>query len=165
MRDMAPKKTGAPPFAWTAEIEDEILTRIAKGQSVVDICEDDWLPAQSTLYKRLSNDPEFAERYARAREVQADTLFDEILQIADNGRNDWMERKGEPSAGYVENGEALRRSEIRINARKWMAGKLRPKVYGDKSIVEGAGPNGEHVVTRIVIEAATDGNSNDPTAT
>lgn len=153
---------GAPAFPWTADIEDEILARIAKGQSVVDICEDDWLPSQSTLYKRLSNDPAFAERYARAREVQADTLFDEILQIADDGRNDWMERRGEDSKGYVENGEALRRSEIRINARKWMAGKLRPKVYGDRSVIEGPGANGEHLVTRIVIEAAYD-NSQDQT--
>lgn len=134
------------PYPWTDEIEDEILTRIAKGQSAVDICSDDWLPSQTTLYKRLRNDQEFAQKYAQAREVQADTLFDEILQIADDGRNDWIERKDQDNAGYAENGEALRRSQIRIDARKWMAGKLRPKVYGDRSIVEGPGPNGEHTV-------------------
>lgn len=126
---------GAPPYAWTAEIEDELLTRIGKGESLVDICEDDWLPSQATVYRRLAADPEFSERYARAREVQADTIFDEILHIADDARNDWMERKGETSKGWIENGEHIQRSRLRIEARKWMAGKLRPKVYGEKTTV------------------------------
>ena len=131
---------GAPSYKWTQEIEDEILDRIAKGQSVVDICDDDWLPSQRTLYRRLEADDEFRQRYARARDMQADTLFDEILQIADDGRNDWMERKSAENPGWVENGEALRRSEIRINARKWMAGKLRPKAYGEKiGLTDGEG--------------------------
>ena len=136
---------GDDPYPWTEAIETEIFERIAKGQSLVDICDDDWLPSQPTVYRRLNADEEFRQRYAHAREVQADTLFDEVLQIADDGRNDWMARKGKDATGYDENGEALRRSQLRIDARKWMAGKLKPKVYGDKSIVEGAGPNGEHL--------------------
>ena len=136
---------GAPQYKWTQEIEDEILDRIAKGQSVVDICDDDWLPSQRTLYRRLEADEEFRQRYARARDMQADTLFDEILQIADDGRNDWMERKSAENPGWIENGEALRRSEIRINARKWMAGKLRPKVYGEKQTTTLENPDGSAV--------------------
>ena len=66
--------------------------------------------------------------------MQADALFDEILDIADDGDNDWMERKGEDgqSLGWRENGEALRRSALRVDARKWMAGKLQPKKYSEK---------------------------------
>jgi hypothetical protein len=145
---------GDKPYPWTKEIEDEILSRIARGQSVVDICDDEWLPSQATLYRRLADDKEFSERYTRAREVQADTLFDEILQIADDGRNDWMSRKDEGNAGYVENGEALRRSEIRINARKWMAGKLRPKKYGEKLELGGTGEGGalNIVVRQFTVE-------------
>ena len=39
---------------------------------------------------------------------------------------------GDQGAGWRENGEALRRSQIRIDARKWMASKLKPKKYGVK---------------------------------
>lgn len=69
-----------------------------------------------------------------AHAAQADALFDDILTIADDGQNDWMEKKNADgkNIGWMENGEALRRSALRIDARKWMAGKLRPKVYGDK---------------------------------
>lgn len=74
----------------------------------------------------------------RAREAQADAIFDEILDIADDGSNDWMERHDAEggSIGWKENGEAIGRSRLRIDARKWMAGKLRPKVYGEKLGVE-----------------------------
>lgn len=111
-----------------------ICERIANGESLRQILETEGMPASSTVFLWLSEDAGFSERYARAREAQADALFDDILTIADDGRNDWMERKnadGE-NIGWQENGEALRRSQLRVDARKWMAGKLRPKKYGDK---------------------------------
>lgn len=79
--------------------------------------------------------------YAHAREAQAATLFDEILDIADDARNDWMEKRSAEGeqVGWQENGEAIRRSQLRIDARKWVAGKLRPKKYGDKLDVERGG--------------------------
>ena len=90
------------------------------------------MPSKTTVFRWLSAFPDFRDQYARAREIQADTLFDDILDIADDARNDWMERRGEDDAGWQVNGENIRRSQVRIEARKWMAGKLRPKVYGDK---------------------------------
>jgi len=93
------------------------------------------------VFRWLASDEAFREMYARAREAQADTLFDEILDIADDARNDWMEKRSAEGeqVGWQENGEAIRRSQLRIDARKWMAGKLRPKKYGDKLDVEHGG--------------------------
>jgi len=111
-----------------------ICERIANGESLRQICDGDNMPATSTVCLWLAQDSQFSEQYARAREAQADAIFDDILSIADDGRNDWMERKnadGE-NIGWMENGEAMRRSQLRIEARKWMAGKLKPKKYGDK---------------------------------
>ncbi len=110
-----------------------ILERIADGESLRAICEGENTPARSLVFEWLAADASFADQYAHAREEQADALFDEILDIADDGRNDWMKRNhGEDDPAWVENGEALNRSRIRIDARKWMAGKLRPKKYGDR---------------------------------
>jgi hypothetical protein len=136
---------GDKPYPWTPEIEAEIFERLANAEPLADICEDDWLPSARTVYRRLKDDEPFRQRYAHAREMQADTIFDEILQIADDARNDWMERKGAEDKGWTENGEHIQRSRLRIDARKWMAGKLRPKVYGDKLEVSGAGDDGAHV--------------------
>lgn len=127
------------PSEFTQEIADKICERLADGESLRSICEAEEMPSKTTVFRWLNANPDFRDQYARAREVQADTLFDDILDIADNARNDWMERRGEDDAGWQVNGENIRRSQVRIEARKWMAGKLRPKVYGDKIDVNHSG--------------------------
>ena len=109
-----------------------ICERIANGESLRQILETEGMPASSTVFKWLSDDASFSEQYARAREAQADAVFDDILSIADDGRNDWMQRNYGEETRRVENGEAIRRSQLRIDARKWMAGKLKPKKYGER---------------------------------
>lgn len=107
------------------------------------------MPGQATVFRWLTGNEPFREQYTQARLTQADALFDEILNIADDGRNDWMAVHGEGAVGWKENGEALQRSRLRIDARKWMAGKLRPKVYGDKVSAELSGPDGGPIETSI----------------
>lgn len=121
-------KRGAPAFRWTPEIESEILKRMAEGESLRTICKDDWLPSRTTVRIRAIEDEDFAVRYARARELQADELFDQIKDIADDSTEDWMDGDGGPKLDV----EHVQRSKLRIDSRKWMAAKLRPKVYGDK---------------------------------
>lgn len=112
----------------------ELLERIADGESLRAICRDDHMPDKATVFRWLADDADLRDQYARARETQADSIFDEIIEIADDARNDWMERQGPDGqgVGWQLNGDHVQRSRLRIDARKWMAGKLRPKVYGDK---------------------------------
>lgn len=96
-----------------------ICERIAQGESLRAISADIGIPA-STVCEWLSKDAAFAEQYAHAREAQADTLADEIIGIADS--------EGDP--------QKLR---LMVDARKWVASKLKPKRYGDKVDVEHSG--------------------------
>jgi hypothetical protein len=107
-------------------------------------------------YARLSagQHKDFCNQYNHARVAQADSLVDDILLIADDARNDWMKRNGENATGYQENGEVLRRSALRIDARKWLAGKMAPKKYGDKQQVEHSGPDGGPVTLEALITAS-----------
>ena len=123
---------------FSQEIFDTICDRLADGESLRSICSDDGMPTKSNVFRWLTGHPERADQYARAREAQADALFDDVLSIADDARNDWMEQHGEDDVGYKVNGEHIQRSRLRIDARKWMAGKLRPKVYGEKIAIGGA---------------------------
>src|SRR3546814_4173198 len=86
------------------------------------------------------------QQYARARDNQADTLADEILDIADDGSNDYV---GEDEK-Y--NGDAVARSRLRVDARKWLAGKLAPKKYGEKIDHTLANPDGSPVVFQTIFE-------------
>jgi hypothetical protein len=117
---------------YTEEVADIICERIADGESLKAICEDPAMPSKATVFKWLSEQPTFSDKYALAREAQSDALFDDILSIADDGRNDWMQKNFGEETRWVENGEAIRRSQLRIDARKWMASKLKPKKYGER---------------------------------
>ena len=129
------------PTTYTTDIADAICERLSDGRSLRSICLDDDMPSQTTVYRWLREDEAFQQQYARARAAQADAIFDEILDIADNSSNDWMERHGDDgeNIGWRENGEAMNRARLRVDARKWMAGKLAPKKYGDKLDVAHSG--------------------------
>lgn len=131
------------PTEFNEDIALRICERLADGESLKAMCEEEDMPARSTVFKWLAKpeNKQFVDMYTRAREEQADALFDEILAISDDGRNDWMERKDaeEENIGWRENGEALKRSHLRIEARKWAAAKLMPRKYSEKHQVEHTG--------------------------
>lgn len=94
----------------------------------------------STFFEWLQKDTskQYADSYARACEIRAEKLTDEILQIADEANADIVgfdEKTGKP----IINGEAINRSRLKVDTRKWLAGKLAPKKYGDKIDVTSKG--------------------------
>lgn len=125
----------ARPSIFTQELVDTICKRIAEGESVRTICKDDDMPSGVTIYNWLLDDDkkEFFKQYARARDAQAELMFDELLEIADDGRNDYMERENKDGSTYeVVNSEHINRSRLRVDTRKWYLSKVLPKKYGDK---------------------------------
>lgn len=112
-----------------------------------------------TFYAMLSGDEEKSKRYARACEARADAIFDEIIDIADSSNADLiMNDKG----GLTVDGEAVQRSRLKIDARKWVLSKLQPKKYGDKIDVT---TDGEKITVPILsfdpFEHATDNSTSE----
>ncbi len=99
------------------------------------------MPSKSTVMRWLSDEAneDFRDQYARARERQADHFADEILEIADDGHNDWMDRQVRKGV-FVRSPdhEHINRSKLRVDARKWLMSKLAPKKYGEKLELTGA---------------------------
>ena len=128
------KRGGQVRIPFTQDIADIVCERLINGESLRSICCDADMPSAPTVCDWLNKHPDFAEQYARAREAQADTLADEILDISDNGVNDWVEKHGADgqAEGWEYNGDAIQRSKLRVDARKWYAAKLAPKKYGER---------------------------------
>lgn len=123
------RRVGAPS-TYSHALAAEICTRLAAGESLRRVCRRPGMPDPSTVYDWL-NDPrkaEFTEQYSRARAAQADTYADEIVDIADDSKNDYIEGENGPEL----NPEAVQRARLRVDARKWFASKLAPKKYGEK---------------------------------
>jgi len=137
-----PKKMGRP-IVITEEVVARICEEIStKPVSLKTICTPKDMPAVSTVWDWIRKDQDFSDRYARAKEAQANLLAEEILAIADDNRGDEETRFDQDGQAYtVENKEYVNRSRLRIDARKWLAAKLLPKRFGDKVEIESNNTN------------------------
>ncbi len=141
------KKRGRPTL-YSQELANLICERVSTStMGLARLCElHDDIPEKITINVWRYRHPEFATQYAQAKLKQADLMAEEILEIADDAKNDWMESFSEDGdVGWKLNGEHVQRSRLRIDTRKWLASKLLPKQYGqqaeegkqvDKSVVE-----------------------------
>lgn len=123
----------ARPSSYCAETTDTICDLLAHGKSLVTICKLDTMPHYSTVMDWIAKHPEFAEKYARAREAQAEYMAEEILSIADDDSGDALFTE---DGKRVMNSEFVARSRLRVDSRKWLASKLLPKKYGDYQKVD-----------------------------
>lgn len=124
-----PKKNGRPS-KYTDKLADKICQMIAQGQSVRSICAKKDMISMQTFFRWLRENDKFREQYAHACEERSYMHAEDIIEIADNATNDYMEKlEGD---GYIFNSENVQRSRLRIDTRKWLMSKLNPKVYGDK---------------------------------
>jgi len=135
------------PSGYSPEIAAEICELIATTPRGIDaICsENDGLPSPRTVHRWLNEEEEFRQSYLRARERQADLLFDQCLEIADDGSNDTklVGREGEEHEAC--NSEWISRSKLRVETRMRMAGKLAPKKYGEAVQLRHADAEGETI--------------------
>ncbi len=91
------------------------------------------MPDGSTVRKWLIQQPQFALQYARARDEQADTIFDECLDIADNTKTGIKKITKSTGVEIIE-ADMTEHRRLQIDTRRWMAGKMRPKKYNDRYI-------------------------------
>lgn len=125
------KKTGRPSI-YSKELSDKLCSLLAEGKSLRTVCAIDGMPDKATVFNWLRTNQEFLDQYARAKEDGCNAIADEIMDIADDATNDWMEVHFGKGYKTVFNREHADRSKLRIESRKWLLAKLKPKKYGDK---------------------------------
>lgn len=141
------------PSSYTDQKADMICERLSDGESLRSICSDDGMPDRGTVFRWLATNETFRSQYARAREAQADALADDILSIADDGKSDsYIDDKGQVRVDQ----DVIARSKLRVDARKWIASKLKPRVYGDKVTAELQGEGGGPVLFAKVVREIVD---------
>ena len=118
-----PKKAGRPSDYSPALVET-ICDRIATGESLRRICMDEDMPHHITVIRWLGKHDDFATKYAHAREIQAQTFVDKMLDVAE----EMPERN---SFGSIDSA-SVAHIRNRIATMQWLAAKLAPKKYGDK---------------------------------
>lgn len=121
---------------FTQDIADEICRVVSTcTDGLKKMCgkREHW-PDPETIHGWRLSFPNFANQYAHAKCIQADLLAEECIDIADSIENDTTI---DPETGKMKcDHEWVARSRLRLDARKWIACKLLPKVYGDKQQVD-----------------------------
>jgi len=147
-------RTGRPT-QWTQELEDQIIDGIISGLSLKKICEPEDMPHVSAVYRWMWHDPRFENIYSRALETKAHALVEEMVSIADESDQDWDETEKGPRF----NPEHVQRSRLRVDTRRWIASKYRPKQYGDN--LQLTGKDGKDLVPETVTVFALPSNGRD----
>tara|TARA_R110002124_G_scaffold283449_2_gene459520 strand:- start:36738 stop:37175 length:438 start_codon:yes stop_codon:yes gene_type:complete len=110
------------------EIFEIVFKRVAEGEAVRNILLEPEFPSSKTFYKWLEEDEVKVKHYTHACKIRAENIFDEILTIADDEGGDVIMKDGVE----ITNNNVINRAKLRIDARKWVLGKLNPSKYGDR---------------------------------
>lgn len=124
---------------YTPELFAEICKRIAKGEFLNHICKTAGMPAAQTVREWVLDDYDGCARvYARAREMQYDSVAEEAIAIADTPEQGRKVTTKTSVIGPVREettGDMTEHRKLRIETRKWILGKLTAK-YGEKKAVD-----------------------------
>ena len=127
----------ARPSIYSEKLVEKMLEEIASGRSVISLCRDeDWTPNAETWYRWLYKKEGLSNRYTRAKAIQSEQEADIILDIADNATN-----------------QDYQVARLRVDARKWVASKLLPNKYGDKTQIDHSSTDGSMKPTVIELVA------------
>jgi hypothetical protein len=126
------------------EVFSEILEQVSKGMSLVKALETlEPSPSLSWARAQIRNDPELRSAWAQAMEDRADYLADELIELADSPMPAGLD--GHEMSAWVN------QLKLRVHAREWSAGKLRPKLYGSSLNV--AMTNEGISIRRVMLDA------------
>jgi hypothetical protein len=150
----------ARPTDYNQSIADKICEAISDGKSLREICGADEMPSKATVFRWLGLHKEFSDQYARAREEQAESMADEIVAIVDNATSPLLVDgvpllNGDGNPVLITDTVSIAHARLKMDARKWVASKLKPKKYGDKIGIGGADdlpPLGVEVIERVIID-------------
>lgn len=140
------KKNGRPTI-FTKKLGDVICVRVAEGESMRSVSRDENMPAMTTLFRWLRENTEFRQQYEIAKEESADVHAEDVIHISDHEASSPVIVDGIPlmidgKIVYAVDSASVAHARLRVDARKWVASKLKPKKYGERVHNEHSGQIG-----------------------
>ena len=132
------------PTKRTPEVVEEILQRLSDGETLAAICRSDKkFPHPNVWLRWVDDDEELSIAYARARDVGADAIAEQALEIidAEPERVIELDDEGKQARSRIDSAAvawAKNRAELRLK----LLAKWNPKKYGDKQTTALTGADG-----------------------
>jgi hypothetical protein len=148
--NMGQTKIGRPPTL-SADDKDLLLEYIAGGMSNTKSCAMMHIEP-STFYLTLGREPDFMERYQAAKAGAVDAIVDEAQDAARDART-------------AQSGAEVAGIKVFVDTQKWMASRLAPQRWGEKSSVHVTGTisdDPQEMAKRVAfLEALQDGQNDE----
>lgn len=111
---------------WPMDEIENVLARLAVGRTVRQAFDDVGIPRErlGSLYRVFLYDKAVRSMYDEARQMQAESFADDIIDISDSTHKDRDED------GKIDH-EVINRDRLRVDSRKWLSGKWHVKRFGD----------------------------------
>lgn len=117
------------------ELAEEICLKVSTSPRMLEqLCKEHphW-PIANTIYEWRIKYPLFGEMYTRAKQAQIEPLVNHIFVLLREKSDDYYEdREGKRCIDHAH----LNKLRIEIDAIKWLAAKLAPKLYGERNVVK-----------------------------
>lgn len=125
------------------ELIDAIIESIETSSSIstTTACKNNGLSIRQWM-KWVETDEEVAQKYARAKMMQAELMAEEIISIADESKIGVKTKVLANGKKETTTGDMVDRARLMVDSRKWLLSKLIPKKYGDKLGLQHTGENG-----------------------
>ena len=107
-----------------ADFWPQILESIANGESLSSAINHEGFPSYAWARLKLREDPQLRRQFDQATEDRADRLAEQLIEIADQKMPDGLDGSGQ--SAWVQH------QRLKVDARKWIASKLKPRTYGDR---------------------------------
>ena len=134
---------------YSPEVADKLARCLAVGMSLRQACAQPGMPDDSSVREWLLDpDHPFFDIHEKAKKLSYHRMAEDILEIVDDGRNDWMQVEDPENPGWKFNNENYQRSKLRADKRQWMLSKMLPKIFGDKIQVDHTGGVEHRVMVR-----------------
>ena len=112
------KREAGRPKIYTEELALKLCSYLSQGMSLKKTCEQEGMPSPSTVFSWMGKEEGFLELYDKAKQEAADAMAEEILDIADDVK--------------TKDNNEIQKAKLRIDTRKFIMAKMKPKRYGDK---------------------------------
>lgn len=140
------------PFAYSdderKQVIEHLCSEIAKGRAMAEVLREDQIlssnerkaPSVFAVIDWLDKSDDFKQRIERAREIGAEALLGQIIDIADNATGDVYVEYGKDGQAYAKiDGDCVQRAKLKVYARERYAAKIAPKRFGDRVDVTSGG--------------------------
>jgi len=152
-----PKHAGGRPTDYTDGLADLVCERLALGESMRSVSRDEEMPAMTTLFRWLREKEEFKQQYAIAKQESAEAMSEDCLDISDNIDGNPVMVDGKPLMIKGEivralDNTSIQHAKLKVDTRKWLMAKMKPKKYGDRITTEHEGNIGFTDMTEDMLD-------------